>query len=74
MRLPIGFLLRIVKATQPPDGEYSRMTIIIRKPYAHLEKELRKTFKQQGNVNIIMDRRSVERRRHRQSCGEGDCS
>ncbi len=62
MRLPVGFLLRIAKATQLQDEEYRQMSIIIRQPYAHLEEELRKTFKRQKDVSVILDRRFDDRR------------
>ncbi len=42
------------------------MSIIIRKPYAHLEEELIKTFKGQKDVQIIVDKRNGERRKTQQ--------
>ncbi len=62
MRLPAGFLLRIAKATQLEDEEDRRMSIIIRQPHAHLEEELRKTFKRQKDVSVILYRRFDDRR------------
>ena len=62
MRLPVEFLLRIAKTTQPPDEEHSRVCIIIRPRYAHLEEELLKTFSKQNDVCIILDRRCSDRR------------
>ena len=56
------FLLRIVKAIRPPDDEIEMMSIIIRRPFSHFEKELRSTFEGQGDVKIIVDRRYSERR------------
>jgi len=56
------FLLRIVKATHPPEEGPGMMSIIIRRPYSHLEKELRKAFEGQEDVKIIVDRRYEERR------------
>ena len=38
------------------------MTIIVQRPYARLEKELRSTFAHQNGVTVIVDRRSGERR------------
>ncbi len=39
------------------------MTIVIQRPYARLEKELRNAFKGENNVKVILDRRSGERRK-----------
>jgi len=57
-----GFLLRIAKATSPPEHRAEVMTIVIRRPYAFLEKELRTTFEGQEDVEVIVDRRYRERR------------
>lgn len=62
MRFPIEFLLRISKATQPPDKEGRKMNIIIHRPYAHLEKEFLETFNGQNDVIIIVDRRGADQR------------
>jgi len=56
------FLLRIAKATSPPEKGPGVMTVIIRRPYAYLEKELRSTFEGQEDVKVIVDRRYPERR------------
>ena len=42
------------------------MSIVIRQPYAHLEKELRRAFKGQEDVKVIVDKRNGERRTSRQ--------
>ena len=57
-----GFLLRIAKAVSPPEQAAGVMYIIIRQPYAYLEKELRSTFEGQEDVKVIVDRRYGERR------------
>jgi hypothetical protein len=67
MRLPIEFLLRIAKTTQTPDEEFTKMCIIIRPRYAHLEEELLRTFGKQNDVCIILDRRCSDRRKKNQS-------
>ncbi len=61
MEMP-EFLLRIVKATRPPEEGPGMMSIIIRRPFSHLEKELRSAFEGQEDVKIIVDRRYSERR------------
>lgn len=61
MEMP-EFLLRVVKATRPPEEGPGMMSIIIRRPYSHLEKELRSAFEGQEDVKIIVDRRYEERR------------
>ncbi len=61
-----GFLLRIVKATASPEKETRRMSIIIQRPYAYLKEELRRAFKGQKDVKIIVDRRYGERRTSQQ--------
>ena len=56
------FLLSIRKATLPLEQGSGAMTIVVRRSYAHLEKELRSTFVGQEGVNIVVDRRYGERR------------
>ncbi|MBI4011604.1 MAG: hypothetical protein HY359_04790 [Candidatus Rokubacteria bacterium] len=38
------------------------MYVVIRRPYAYLERELRRTFEGQEDVRVLVDRRSGERR------------
>ena len=59
------FLMGILRATPRPDGGREKMVIIIRQPYAYLEAELRRTFERQEGVEVIVDRRSPERRQSR---------
>ncbi len=61
------FLLKIVKAVPPSEEKVGIMSIIIQRPYSHLEKELRSVFKGEKDVNIIVDRRSGERRTSQQA-------
>ena len=60
------FLLRILKGVSPSEEGTGSMSIIIRQPYAHLEKELTKTFKGQKDVQVILDKRYSERRKTQQ--------
>ena len=57
-----GFILKIAKATSPPEQGPGMMSIIIRRPYVHLEKELHSTFEGREDVKVIVDRRYGERR------------
>ena len=57
-----GLLLRIAKATNPPEGGAGMMSIIIRRPYAHLKEELCRAFEGQEDVKVIVDKRHGERR------------
>jgi hypothetical protein len=58
-----GSLLTIAKPAPSPEKKENRaMSIIIRQPYAFLEKELRSVFKGQEDVTVIVDRRYAERR------------
>ena len=56
------YLLKIVKVIRPPEEVPGMMSIIVRRPFSHLEKELISAFEGQGDVNIIVDRRYSERR------------
>ena len=56
------FLLAIATRTSPPEQGAGAMTIIVQRPYARLEKELRSTFAGQKGVTVIVDRRCGERR------------
>ncbi len=60
------FLLRIAKASPAPEQGSGMMSIIIHRPYGHLEKELRKAFEGQEAVKVIVDKRNGERRATRQ--------
>ncbi len=57
-----GFLMKIAKATDPPEPGAGMMSIIIRRPYAYLDKELYGTFEGQEDVKVLVDRRHGERR------------
>ncbi len=60
--------MKIAKvANQAKKKEPGTMSIIIRKNYAHLENEMRKTFKDQDEVKVIVDSRDGERRSSRKS-------
>lgn len=61
------FIMRIAKGAHLSGGGSGITSIIIRKPYAHLEKELRSAFKGQEDIKIILDRRYEERRKRRQA-------
>ena len=70
MRFPAGLLLRIAKASQLPDEKNRRMYIIIRQHYAPLAEEIRKTFKGQKDVQVILDRRHKTRRTRKKPIAE----
>jgi len=57
-----GLLLRIARATNPPEGGAGMMSIIIRRPYAHLKEELCRAFEGQEDLKISVDSRNGERR------------
>jgi hypothetical protein len=62
MDILVGFLIRILKST-PVSGEGTeKMSIIIRRSYAHLETELKRIFNGQADVKVKVDRRYEERR------------
>ncbi len=56
------FLLKILRATPGVDEARGRMVIIIRRQYAYLEAELSAAFEGQEDVEVIVDRRTRERR------------
>jgi hypothetical protein len=56
------FLLAIATRTSAPEKGAGAMTIIVQRPYARLERELRSTFAGQKHVTVIVDRRLGERR------------
>lgn len=66
MILPPVFLMRIAKKVHLPEEGAGIMTIVVRRAYARLEKELRSAFKEQENVKVALDRRHGERRKRRQ--------
>ena len=56
------FLLRIGKETPLLEQGAGAMTIVLQRPYARLEKELRSTFVGHEGVKVMVDRRYGERR------------
>ena len=64
------FLLSIAKAAVPPEKHPGSICIIIKRPYTHLEDELRRTFEGQEDVKIVADRRYGERRVGQQQISE----
>ena len=67
MELPSGFMMKIAKTIRQSEEKPGMMSIIIRRPYVHLEKELRRAFKGQEDVKVIVDKRYGERRTGRQT-------
>ena len=61
------FLMRIAKPVLSSEESPGMMHIVIRRPYAHLEEELRSAFVGQEDVKVIMDGRLGERRKEQQS-------
>jgi len=61
------FLFKIVKAVPTSEEKAGIMSIIIQRPYSHLEKELRSVFKGEKDVKIIVDRRFDQRRTSQQA-------
>jgi phosphatidylserine/phosphatidylglycerophosphate/cardiolipin synthase-like enzyme len=57
-----NFIMTIVKATALPAQSGGEMSIIIQRPYAFLEKELKNAFKGQEDVKVIVNGRYGERR------------
>jgi hypothetical protein len=59
--------MKIVKKAHLSEGGAGIMTVVIMRPYTHLEKELNNAFKGQENVKVILDRRYGERRKRSQA-------
>lgn len=60
-------LMRVTRAANSSKEGSGITSIVIRRPYAHLENELRSTFKKQEDVKVIVDRRNGKRRKNRQA-------
>ncbi len=67
MSLLPKFLMKIVKVAPTSEREVGIMSIIIQRPYSHLEKGMRSVFKGEKDVKIIVDRRFDERRTSQQA-------
>ena len=64
------FTMRIAKkANLSEERSGINSIIVIRRPYAHLEKELRTAFKGQKDVKVILDKRYGERRKRQRAVG-----
>lgn len=59
-------MLCLLMSTALPEQKTGMMSIIIRRPYGHLEKELKGTFEGEKDVQVIVDRRYRERRTRQQ--------
>ena len=59
------FTMRIAKKAHLSEEEAGIMTIVVHRAYAHLERELRRAFKGQKDVKVILDKRHGERWRRR---------
>ncbi len=69
MSSPPKFTMRIAKKAHLSEEEAGIMTIVVQQPYAHLERELRRAFKGQEDVKIILDRRQGKRRKNTKAVG-----
>jgi len=56
------FLLRILKPKEVATKSTEEMNIVVRRPHSHLAENLRDIYKDQDQVNIIVDRRHGDRR------------
>ncbi len=54
------FLFKILGETPRPEEGRGKMVIIIRRQYAYLEAELRAAFEGQEDVQVVVDRRTIE--------------
>ncbi len=61
------FFMKIAKVNSPHEKGAGMMSIIIRRPYAYLDKELYSTFEGQEDVKVLVDRRYGERRTRTQT-------
>jgi hypothetical protein len=58
------------RAAAPREGDAGEMVIIIQRPYAHLEKELLRTFGNGNKTRVVIDRRMGERRGRAEAVAE----
>jgi len=59
--------MKIAKKDSLPEEMAGTMTIVVMRPYARLEKELRTAFRGADDVKVIIDKRSGERRKKLQA-------
>lgn len=57
-----GLLMKIVHLNPGPRERPGMTYIVVRRPYAYLEEELRVAFEGQDDVKVIVDKRHAERR------------
>ena len=69
MSFPPKITMSIAKKAQLSEEEAGIMTIVVHRAYSHLERELRRAFKGQEDVKVILDRRQGERRKKRKAVG-----
>ena len=62
MSLPHPFVLRIAEAIGDPGALSAKMVLVLMRPYAHLEGDMRREFDGQDDVEVVVDRRFGERR------------
>jgi len=56
------FVLSILRMTEGEWPNPARMLLIVRRPYAHLEGQLRRAFEGRADIEVVPDRRRGERR------------
>lgn len=61
-----SFLVRILKVATHPEEGREKLCIVVHRPYAYLQEELRQGFVGQGDVHVIVDKRSGEQRAERE--------
>ena len=67
MVLPNKFLIKVSKTISNPQRPLGDLTIVINRPYAELETELKQVFEGKENVKMFVDRRYKERRTNPQT-------
>ena len=66
LSFPPKLQIKIDKVAHSSKKGAGIMTIVVMRPYVHLEKELRSVFKGQEDVKVIVDKRNGERRKRLQ--------
>ena len=67
MSIMEGFLLKILKSYPFSKEETGQMSIIVRRPYDYLIRDLQKVFKGQEDVKVKTDSRYGQRRTKKES-------
>ncbi len=63
MTTPSGILLKVTKSFSPQEGTDGITYVVVKRPFAHLFREMERIFEKEQNVRVVLDGRNGDRRK-----------